>query len=436
MKGIIITVLMLTVNQLIAQELDSKKMDRDIKISEDVIASLVKSEADEGEFYSVKVGATYMPDFGVMINLERLGYFSPQGFKSDFDFHWEFNDANWEIDMERIQMDVERITAQADHMAREAEAMARESEQARRMADQERRRIERDVRSEQEAHQREYRQSEEHVQIEEIEVIEEAPEEPRVIVIKSSGDSKNTATEADFEDLFSRICEVYFTDYAGLISQLKPDEKIMLTSKIRGEEGEPDAKISAFVSYKDIEAKNMGKLSPEKLIEKIVYTKTPLIQKKIADLELLASIFQRLYKSDLATTYYTSSPIVYEKLDNYGAIYKMKVYSSYQVGKDNYKIVSQGKTGLTEKERNETVEAMYPAFEQQLKENMVDYGKTLRSLEENESLVFQVALTQCNDCKMPKSVKATIKQSVLSEYNEGKIKREIAISKISIIKGE
>ncbi|MBU2916283.1 MULTISPECIES: hypothetical protein [Reichenbachiella] len=433
MKKVMVMLLMVTVNHLVAQDIDPKKMERDLRISEDVIGSLVKSESEEGEYFSVKVSANYVPNFGVMIKIDRLGHFSSSNIHSDFDFHWQFNDEEWQMNLDEMQANAERIAAEMEMEAHHQEEIAmREYERTRRKSER-------------------VREKDERKESDDIEIIIEdnrgerytvieTPESPEgvehgVVVVRRTNESTDGGQE-EYQNLFHEVIRVYLADYANLMSQLRPEDKVLLTTEVGlNKSSDPRFKISAYVLVDDIMAKNSGKLSVEKFQEKIVFSETEISHKKMADLELLASIFQRLYKSDLATTYYTSERVQYEMLDHFGAVFKMKMYSSVQYGKDNYKVVANGKTGLTESERNQIVSELYPQFEYELIENVLDYGKTVKSLRSDEYLVFQIKLTQCNGCAIPKDLKVTVQQSVLDNYNQGKIKRDEALSKISIDTG-
>lgn len=448
------------VNHLMAQEVDPKRMERDLRISEDVISSLVKSEAEEGEFYGVKVTSNYVPGFGLMINMNRTGYFSSENFNSNFDFHWEVNDEDWEFQISEVQAVAEQIAAEAEVQAREAEIVARENEQVMRVyeeelkvLEEEMKVLEEEVKILEEERAGAISQEEKRELNEEISALRReiqrsahknkevrvhtvvAPPEPGVIMVRSTSRKSSQAEEESYYDLFHRVAELYFSDYARLVGQLKVEEKIMLSTKIQPtEENDSGSKLSAHIKVGDMKTYESGDMSNDSFMDKIVYSETEISNEKPADLELLASILQRLYKSDLATTYYTANKITYEKLEHYGVVYKMKMYSSIQYGKDNYKIVTQGKSGLTELERNKLVDEMYPLFEQELKENILDYGKTVKSLQKGESLIVQVKLTQCLECTMPTSVEASIPFESLKAYDDGKLKRDAALGKINIVK--
>ena len=85
--------------------------------------------------------------------------------------------------------------------------------------------------------------------------------------------------------------------------------------------------------------------------------------------------------------------------------------------------------------RNKKVAQIYPQFEQELKENILEYGKTVKCLKEDEVLVFQVRVTRCPSCGIPASLEYSVKGSVLRDFNSGKLDKAEALNKISIKKG-
>lgn len=78
---------------------------------------------------------------------------------------------------------------------------------------------------------------------------------------------------------------------------------------------------------------------------------------------------------------------------------------------------------------------MYPKFEKDLKDNILEYGRTIKSLKDDETLVLQVALTKCKGCSIPSTLELTVKGSVLKDFNGGKIDQNAALNKIAIKKG-
>ncbi|WP_370089575.1 hypothetical protein [Ekhidna sp.] len=244
-----------------------------------------------------------------------------------------------------------------------------------------------------------------------------------------------------YEEKVKEQMTLFLVDYADLIGQLKPTDRIMVNLKksrnyvwVSGEKVEDkNMGMTAEILKGDLIAYKSGKASREQTISKIKFTEVN--DKMEKDLELFSSIFSRLYEPDMSNTYYASSRnINYERMDNLGAIFSMRVYSSSSDNNGLHTIRTTGEGGLTQEERNEKVNAMYPDFETSLRQNVVDYGRTIKSLKPSELLIIRVRLTECKGCEMPKSIELSVKASVLSDFDSGKISRDKAMEAISIKK--
>jgi len=268
-------------------------------------------------------------------------------------------------------------------------------------------------------------------------------------VIADSDDSDSNVKIIGAEEFTEKTKELleenmttFLVDYADLIGQLKPTDRILINVKnsknqVWVSSGNLSAKQStgrtAEILKSDLIAYKQGKSSREETIKKVKFSDRKG-ETKERDLELFSSIFSRLYESDMSSTYYASSRnINYERLENLGAIFSMRVYSSSE---DNgrHTIRTTGESGLTREQRNEKVNAMYPAFEKEFKENMIDYGRTIKSIKPSEMLMFKVRLTECKGCDMPRSIELTVKGSTLSGFDSGKISRDNALKEITVKK--
>jgi hypothetical protein len=85
--------------------------------------------------------------------------------------------------------------------------------------------------------------------------------------------------------------------------------------------------------------------------------------------------------------------------------------------------------------KDKKVKELYPKFEKELKENILEYGRTIKSLKDDESLVIQVTMTKCKECNIPSSLELSVKGSVLKDFNAGKIDQGAALTKINVKKG-
>ena len=96
---------------------------------------------------------------------------------------------------------------------------------------------------------------------------------------------------------------------------------------------------------------------------------------------------------------------------------------------------TQGLEDVDKPTRDKKVTELYPKFEQELKDNILEYGRTLKSLKDDEVLVIQVRLTRCTGCGIPASLEYTVKSSVLKDFNANKITKNAALGKVEITKG-
>lgn len=454
---------------LLGQNIDQSKMDRDLKIAEDIVSSLIKNESNDGRFYAANPKATYIPGFGVILDISAAGRFYSPGFDDSYNFNFNINDESFNInidEMVELEMQAEMLQRQAEEIERQAELVDRENE---RIAHEHQRALEekeRELERQMERVERERERERDRMEIKRREVdrlvtVSQSDDDEytyRYSYSKSDDDEKEHEKEyergyereyerrgyqKDFEDskpMYVDVITTFLSDYADLIGQLQDDEQVMLVAK-----GGPQAygrihflspdeggKFSGASSRKNIADLKAGRITRTTFEERINFVESKGSEKKAADLELFSSIFQRLYKTDLATTFYTSTPISYERLKNFGVIYKMRLNSSTSMGRDNYRIATQKYSNLDRDERDKRVNELYPQFLSELKQNIVDYGKTIKSLEPDESILFQIRLNECGSCDIPKEINVLVKNQTLVDLESGKITEENAIQQIRV----
>ena len=238
-------------------------------------------------------------------------------------------------------------------------------------------------------------------------------------------------------------CKDFLAEYGDLITQLSPNEKILITNRGDGERIWYGAFVNAtrpsYVSIEatkgDISQLKQGKLTRDQFMKTVKVINSVMDDELQPDLELLTSIFNRLYRRDLSKTYFTEDNIYYEKLKDYGVIYYMQVYSSNQMEFNRRWVMpTQGLEGLTTEERDKKVKELYPQFEKDFKADILEYGRTVKSLKPEELLVFNVRMTKCDGCDLPSAVEFMIKADVLKDYASGKLTKEAALAKMSVKK--
>jgi hypothetical protein len=365
-------------------------MDRDIEVAENVLTTLIKQEFDQQRmFFPLEVDGSYQEGFGVTFRLPP-DFTTPLGisFSSGGDNNVVVLDGNavnggvWSfIPRERE----DRTTLEID---------------------------------------------------EEIKLKEKSKEKIRRIDLDSA--------RRVYNEKLITAAKNFIIDYSDLISQLGATERIMITNQ--GEQprvwmnryftSTPRTRLSIDATKSDIQQYKQGKLTRDQMLSKVNVLNTETEETPEPDLELLSSIFSRLYRSDLSKTYFTDEGLYYERLKKFGAVYYMKVYSSNQQDIRVYSMPTIAASDLSQEERDKKVKELYPKFEQELKENMVEYGRTLKSLADDEMLVFNVKLTRCEGCGIPSSLEVAVKASVLREYSSGKITKDNAVSRVTVKKGQ
>ena len=238
--------------------------------------------------------------------------------------------------------------------------------------------------------------------------------------------------------------KTFLVDYAHLISQLKPSDKILVVDKgnysndfvsLRSPESLKFNRLSAEIQMKDVTAFQQGKISREEVLSRIEVNKNDKPKETYKDLELLKTMFNRLYSSDLSETYYRNGNVEYERIGKMGAVFYLRTVSSTKF-EGGWSVPTQDKQNLGQEERDQLIKGLYPQFEEQLKENIVEYGRTINTLGEEEQLIFNVKITKCSGCDIPKNIELTIPIKDLKAYNSGKLTKEQAMNKVSVNKGE
>jgi hypothetical protein len=370
--------------QGLAQKIDQERMERDIEVAENVLSTLIRQEVSpQGRFFGLEVKGVYQEGYGVTFRLPGE-YGSPMFIRGN-------SDGGTVIYRDQLAPTVAYSHSQGD---RERELAAKEAK-------------------------------------EDDEAKEKAKEKKKV-----SYDSARNA----YNDRLIKAAKDFIVDYSDFLTQLSPNERIVVTNKNENrswyykDNKRKHIYIEALKS--DITSFKQGKISREQALSKLKVVNTEVVDVKEQDLELLTSIFGRLYRTDLSKTYFSSeNNIYYERLKDYGAIYYMEVFSSNEPTYQKFTLPTQGMTDVDKATRDKKVIELYPKFEQELKENILEYGRTLRSLGDEEVLVFNVSLTKCKGCGIPSTVEMNVKNSVLKDFAAGKIDKNAAMSKFTIKKG-
>jgi len=412
----VIVVMVLVSFGAFAQKLDEQRMERDIEVAENILSTLLKQQFDKRSFFPIEVRGNYRAGYGVTFTIPNLqtGVWM-QGFdvpaiswsNGEGSFSYSYSDGHEDevtiIDRqpveehkEKIKQDLERAYKERNRATSVTGTVAR------------------------------------------------APKAPRAAGLKRTNSrlDRDSLREESNKKVINAIKE-FMADYSDLIGQLTPTERVVVTN--RGENvrfwfGQFDNQqgntyLLVEANKSDLTQYKQSKMTRDQLMAKIKVVNSELDNELQPDLELLASIFNRLYRSDLSKTYFTQGNTYYERLKDFGVIYYMQVYSSNQQDDDFWAMPTISLNEIDQKTRDKKVKELYPLFANSIKEDMLEYGRTLKSLKDDENLIFNIKLTRCVGCGIPSSLELTVKNSILKDYSSGKLTKEAAMQKIAEKKG-
>jgi hypothetical protein len=433
--------IMIAVATVWGQGSDVERIERDIEVAENVLSTLIKQKFDKNEFIPVQVEGEYRSGYGVTFYVPnsfvnwisiprpaiapraprvRVYNGSGNGYTYSIQTDEEGDILTEEIEGQEEEALRERLNEKTKKLEEEA---AREAELAQEEAEREA------ERAREEAEEDEHRSRS----------IRGAVSIGRA----NWGDDMDEKDVKEHNKLLIEAAKTFMADYSSILSQLKPEERIVVTNRNQGRGDHyfqfwSDDKrffLSIEGTGVDIKQYQSGKLTRDQFVAKLKVVESEVDSERSQDLELITTIFARLYEPDLSKTYFTESNVYYERLKDYGAIFYMQVFSSNEMNRGYYNMPTQKMERVTEVERNKKVTELYPVFEKELKENILEYGRTVKSLKPEESLVFNVKITKCKQCGIPSSIEVITKASVLSDYLSGKLDKNAALAKMEVRKG-
>jgi hypothetical protein len=361
-----------------------ERIKRDVEVAENVLSTLIRQQMDKRSFWGMEVNGSYTPGYGVTL---RIPYENYPGAFTIYTENIKGPTVWGGNDMVEIRGAAPRKTQREDEM--------------------------------------------------------EAKQD--VEKLKSRRANERDSAMSAYGDKLLEASKTFLADYGDLIG-LEPNERIMITTKsergrnynyvFAGDYKRAARKVISVEAMKsDLTQYKQNKISRDQLMSKFKVMNSEVNEETQPDLELLSTIFSRLYRSDLSKTYFMSNNLYYERLKDFGVTYFMQVYSSNDAGDNRWNMPTQDLEDIDQATRDKKVKELYPLFENDIKSNLLEYGRTLTSLKDEELLIFDVAITKCKGCGIPSTLELSVKASVLKDFSSGKITKDAALGKINVKKG-
>jgi hypothetical protein len=405
-----VVAVLVSVGAFAQTKMDEPRMQRDMAVAENILSTLLKQQFDKRSFFPIEVSGSYRPGYGVTFTIPNM----QSGFWfENFDGHsdalidgqpdgffetWSNN--NGTITYSNSTNGVTVIDTRSDDAARVA---ADQSTKNKSFA---------------------------------------TAGSKSAKTKKQTKVNRDSLKEESNQKTIKAIKE-FLADYSDLIGQLAPTERVIVTNRGEGERmwfgqfsnQQNSTYLSVEANKGDLTQYKQGKLTRDQLMNKLKVVNSQMDNEVQPDLELLTSIFNRLYRSDLSKTYFTQDNMYYERLKEYGVIYYMEVYSSNQQNGDIWNMPTLSLEEVDQATRDKKVKELYPLFTKSIKDDMLEYGRTLKSLKDEESLILNIKLTRCIGCGIPSYIELSVKNSVLKDYSSGKLSKEAALQQISEKRG-
>ncbi len=284
-------------------------------------------------------------------------------------------------------------------------------------------------------------------------------------------DSDDDDPKIDEESITNRIKE-FLKDYGSTIGQLKGDEKVMVIygSKSNAntlvyqlnsrrtqvsDEKEKIPVISVSAKVSDLNDYRSGKLNASAVDSRFNIATTE--DKEYLDLKVMGNIFETALKDQEGEAFrITGGGVSYMMLENFGALYSLDVrYDEFGRASTIFRnfegrarsqalaeltAVGQARNNETsndqdfeerKKELEQNLANAYQNLISNIKEYIVDYGRTLNSLQSDQFLLLSVSINGRYD-NIPGRLDIQIKKSVLEQLDRGRIDREEALSQVVV----
>ncbi|MEP2797475.1 MAG: hypothetical protein ABJH81_03765 [Balneola sp.] len=279
----------------------------------------------------------------------------------------------------------------------------------------------------------------------------------------STSNESSEDIKVDETSIKERITE-FLKDYASTIGQLKPNENVMViygsksrhsfpalvyssgSGKLDRKEREELPVISGSVTKKDLDDYRSGKISDSAFNNKVKTASTQ--DKEYLDLKVMSNIFETALKDQDEESFRLSGNVSYLMLDNFGAIFNLdasyrttnRLFGSGSISGITVTgayVTSQSQTRNSDELKEEESEYLtkvndaYDKLKANLKEYLVDYGRTISSIKADQFILTTVNLRgRYKD--IPERIDVQLKRSVLDQLDKGIISREKALEQVII----
>lgn len=286
------------------------------------------------------------------------------------------------------------------------------------------------------------------------------------LVLVVDGNTQVVGKEYSEEDLeklnqqkekkLKELAETFLTNYGSLLGELKASEKIQLsvnyslhvrsTSRridgqlafVSSSKDENKRRLVASVDVKDIKDFEAGKLSLDQMKSKVEFKTDEVNSTDMVDAKIMAGIFDDLFKRTYDGYLSRSGRTSWTYFEGFGLMYNVNLSSrssglTLSANGENI-IFDQSNKSQKADDFYKSIQDNYAAFESTVKENIIKYGRTLRSLQANEVVIVNVNVSANKRAELPKTIQFMVSKSDIDAFAKGQKSLEQAKESINIKK--
>ena len=297
-----------------------------------------------------------------------------------------------------------------------------------------------------------------------------------VAVAEGKETTEQTADEqnGEIESRIESLSKEFLVNYGSILSELKSGEKVMLnveyaklkpakkadsgnktTSAVKSIESayartvgfaysrnSSSQRMVSSIGANDIESYLNGKLSLEQAFDKVVTTKNENEENSNVDARIMAGILDDLFRSNLDGKFRRSRKTSWTYFNGFGLMFDLNLNPSRNESLIivDGEILDSSKEKASDEDKKNAEREMSDNLDELIemaKESLVTYGRTLRSVKQEEVVILNLNLGNVwSRSGLPKSVRLQVSKSQIEAYARGQksldqLKKEIDIKKLS-----
>ncbi|NBB77053.1 MAG: hypothetical protein GVY02_06705 [Bacteroidetes bacterium] len=283
-------------------------------------------------------------------------------------------------------------------------------------------------------------------------------------------DDESSQKEVNEESITRRIKE-FLREYGSTIGQLENGDRIMVIYNTRQprremaffEAGGEDQKkvsvptISVVAEISDLKAYRSGSIDESELDDRLSVSTVSADSRDQLDLKVMANIFETALNEKEEKGFRTRGSINYLNLDNFGALFFFDArftsasgsllfdfpgIASFSLGEGEEEerarvevqsVIRERMKEAKQKQQEtaEEIRASYDTFIADVKEYLVDYGRTLGSVSSNQHIMVSITLSSSID-DIPERVDLQVRKSVLEAMDKEDMSRGNAMEEVVV----